>query len=158
MTDILRVRCPWTSGVVGGGVSTFYTDAGFTVLTDIKNFFVALAPFLPPAVTINVPNNADTINEATGVLTGNVPCTGSGTVTGTGNSAYSAGVGAFINWQTGAVVNGRMLKGRTFIAPLAQGFASTDGTLNDSLRASLDTAALALVATALIAKIGRAHV
>lgn len=150
MGNLLRVRCPWTGAVVGGGVSTFYIDAGFTDVSDIKDFFTACSPFLPSSAVISVPNNADTIDEFTGALTGNVALTGSGTVTGGGNSAYSAGVGAFINWNTGAVVNGRMLKGRTFIAPLGQGFASTDGTLNDSTRASLDVAALALVSSALI--------
>jgi hypothetical protein len=146
MSNVFRVRVLWTGGVPGGGISTFYRDDTTPIdLSNLKTFFTALAPFLPPAVTITIPNNVDSINVENGGLAANLPATGSGTVVGTGNSAFSSGVGAFINWQTGVVVGRRMLKGRTFVAPLAQGYASTDGTLNDSLRGSLDTAALALV-------------
>lgn len=149
MSNVFRVRVLWTGGVPGGGISTFYKDDTTPVdLSNLKTFFTALAPFLPPAVVISIPNNVDSIRVSDGALQANIPATGSGTVTGGGNSAYSAGVGAFINWQTGVVVGRRMLKGRTFVAPLAQGLASTDGTLNDSLRSSLDAAALALVAHA----------
>lgn len=149
MADLLRIRVLWNGAVVGGGVSTFYTDDTISPdVSDLKTFFTALAPFLPPTCVITVPNNADTIDMNSGRLTGNLALTGGGTVTGSGNSAYSAGVGAFINWNTAFVRNGRLLRGRTFICPLAQGLASTDGTLNDSLRGSLDTAALALISTA----------
>lgn len=150
MPDLLRVRVLWTGGVPGGGVSTFYTDDTISLdVSSLKTFFTAVAPSLPSEVVISVPNNADTIDMGSGRLTGNLPLTGGGTVNGSGNSAYSAGIGAFINWNTSFVRNGRLLRGRTFIAPLGQGFASVDGTLNDSTRASLDTAANALVGATL---------
>lgn len=147
MANLLRVRCTWGGAVPGGGISTFYTDDLIALdVSSLKAFFTALAPLLPSELTIQVPNNADTIDENSGRLTGNRPVTGGGTVLGTGNSAYSAGIGAFINWQTDTVLNGRLFRGRTFIAPLGQGYASVDGTLNDSTRASIDVAALGLVA------------
>lgn len=148
MPDLLRVRCTWGGAVPGGGVSTFYSqDVVALDVSSLKTFFTALAPLLPSELSIVVPNHCDRIDMNTGRLTGSSALTGSGTVTGSGNSAYSAGVGAFINWYTDTVMNGRLLKGRTFIAPLGQGYASVDGTLNDSTRASIDAAALGLVAS-----------
>lgn len=144
--DIARVRVTWGGAVPGGGVSTFYTPMGLELdVSSLKTFFTACAPFLPSELSLQIPSNADTIDEASGRLTGNVPAIGGGTVTGSGNSAYSAGVGAFINWNTSFVRNGRLLRGRTFIAPLGQGYASVDGTLNDTTRTALDVAALGLV-------------
>lgn len=146
MVNILRVRPTWGGAVPGGGISTFYTDDTLTLdVSSLKAFFTALAPVLPSELTITVPNHADMIDESSGRLTGSRPVTGGGTVTGSGNSAYSAGVGAFVNWYTDFVRNGRLLRGRTFIAPLGQGYASTDGTLNDGIRATIDAAALGLV-------------
>jgi hypothetical protein len=147
--NLIRVRCTWGGAVPGGGISTFYADdAVIDDVSSLKTFFTSLAPLLPSELTITVPNVADTIDEASGRLTGSKPLTGGGVVAGSGNSAYSAGVGAFVNWFTAVVRNGRLLRGRTFIAPLGQGYASADGTLNDSIRTSIDTAALALVANA----------
>lgn len=150
MPDLLRVRCTWGGAVPGGGISTFYTDdvIGLDV-SSLKTFFTALKDYLPNTLTVQVPNNADTIDMASGRLTGNLPVTGGGTVAMTGNAAYSAGVGAFVNWYTAFVRNGRLLRGRTFICPLGQGFASADGTINDSVKTAIDTAALALVGHAL---------
>lgn len=148
MSDLMRVRCTWGGAVPGGGISTFYSDNTLEPdVSSLKSFFTALAPVLPSEVSIVVPNHCDTIDMASGRLTGSLALTGGGTVTGSGNSAYSAGVGGFINWFTSFVRNGRLLRGRTFIAPLGQGYASTDGTLNDGIRTTMDTAALALVAT-----------
>lgn len=146
MPDLLRVRCTWNGAVPGGGVSTFYTDdtVGLDV-SSLKTFFTALAPQLPSELTINIPNGCDTIDMASGRLTGHVALSGGGNVAGSGNSAYSAGVGAFVNWYTDFVRNGRLLRGRTFVAPLAQGYASVDGTLNDGVKSIIDAAALGLV-------------
>ena len=150
MASLIRVRCTWGGAVPGGGVSTFYSDDVPTGndVSSLKTFFTALAPLLPSEASIVVPNHADMIDEASGRLTGSRPLTGGGTVVGSGNSAYSAGVGGFINWFTDFVRNGRLLRGRTFIAPLGQGYASVDGTLNDGIRATMDTAALGLVESA----------
>lgn len=150
MATINRVRCNLTGTVVGGGIATFYTDGADTDISAIRAFWVAVAPSLPAGMTITVPNVADQLRDTDGQLLGSVPLTGSGTVVGSGNSAYSAGIGAFVSWVTADVVGRKLVKGRTFLAPLGQGFASVDGTLNDSTRAALDTAALALVAAGLI--------
>lgn len=136
-----RVRCTWSGAVVGGGVTTFYLEDPDTVVTGIKNFFTALAPNLPSSAVITIPNSGDQIRDSDGQLMGGWTGTGGGTVTGSGNSAYSSGVGAYVVWGTPDVVGRRRVKGRSFIAPLGQGFASTDGTLNDTLRASLQSAA-----------------
>lgn len=145
-----RIRATWVGGVPGGGISTFYTVGTSPDVSALKTWFTALAPYLPPNVTITIPSNGDTLESTTGVLTGGWSGTGGGTVTGTGNSAYSDGVGMTSVWNTGTVVGGRRLKGRTFICPLAQGFASTDGTLNNTIVTAVQSASNTLVAAALL--------
>lgn len=150
MTALNRIRVPWVGGVPGGGLSTFYTAGVSPDVSALKTWFTALAPYLPPSVTVTIPSNGDTLESTTGVLTGGWSGSGGGTVTGTGNSAWSDGVGLAVQWNTGLVVNGRRLRGRTFVCPLAQGFASSNGTLNDTIVAAVDTASNTLAAAALL--------
>ena len=145
MVTMARARVLWTGGVPGGGISTFYVPSVSTDLSALKTFFTSLAPYLPAAVAIQIPNNVDLIDMASGHLVGNQPCAGSGSVAGSGDANYYAGVGARVVWQTGQVVNNRMLKGSTFLAPLSRGASSTDGTISDTVRTAIDGFALTLI-------------
>lgn len=61
------------------------------------------------------------------------PTAVNGTVTaGTGAAAYAGGTGLVLNWVTGVIVNGRKVRGRTFIVPVVQGLFSTDGTISSA--------------------------
>ena len=149
MPDLLRVRVTWNGAVPGGGISTFYTDDVVALdVSSIKTFFNAIKDLMPGTLSLTIPNNADTIDMASGRLTGNLALTGGGVVTGTGDANYLAGVGAFVNWNTSFVRNGRLLRGRTFLAPLTRGIASPDGTILDTVKSEIDAAALGLVAAA----------
>lgn len=150
MVDMARARVEWTGGVPGGGLSTFYCASVSPDFSALKAWFTALAPYLPPSVTIHVPGSGDLVDMASGHITGAYTATGSGTVVGTGNSAWSNGVGMAVQWGTTLIVGGRRLKGRTFVCPLAQGFASADGTLNDAIVTAVQTASNTLVAADLI--------
>lgn len=134
----------WTgTAVVGGGISTFYGDEGETGLDPaaILAFFDDIKDLVAPGVTWTIPNGGDMINPSDGSLAGVWSGTGGGTVVSTGSGAYAAGVGARIAWGTAGVVAGRRVRGSTFIVPLTINGYGTDGTLNDTARGTIASAA-----------------
>lgn len=146
MAAINRIRCTWNSNVPGGGISTFYLAGTETDVSAFATFFTTLAPLLPAGTNITVPDSGEQLEHTNGHLLGNWVGTGGATILGTGNAVWSNGVGAAIEWRTGEVVGRRLLKGRTFIAPLGQGFASNNGSLNDGNVVTLQGAGATLIA------------
>lgn len=130
---LVEAKCVWT-GVTGlPGVNTWYFDdtVSLTGMASwLHTFYNDLAGYLPPGVTVQVPDTGNIVDTATGVLTG-LWNTGTTTaaVTGSGSNAFAAGVGACVTWKTATVVNGRLVHGRTFIVPLMSGCYAADGTL-----------------------------
>jgi len=112
----------------------------------VKAAFAAAAANFPLSLAITVPNSGDSIDDATGELTGVWTASGGGTVTGTGTDVCAAGVGACIGWQTGGIINGRKLRGRTFLVPLHNATYDQSGTLSNATLASLGTLANSLQA------------
>ena len=113
----------------------------------VHDFFTGVVGELPNAVTITFQPTIQRITEADGtvideVAIGTVPSP----VTGLGGANFSAPSGACITWLTADSVNGRRVKGRTFLVPLATAAYGPDGTLNDTILAEIRTAANALVA------------
>jgi hypothetical protein len=51
-----------------------------------------------------------------------------------------------VDWITDTITNRRRLRGRTFLVPIAGNAYQTNGTLYDSARTALQTAATAFVA------------
>jgi hypothetical protein len=66
-------------------------------------------------------------------------------VNGGGSGAYSAPSGAVLHWLTGTVRNGRRLRGRTFIVPLANSNYEANGTLAAGTITAIQNAGLALM-------------
>lgn len=106
----------------------------------VKTFLQTIAPYLPSTASISYPGTMDKLDTGTGELLDvfNIPV--QATTSGASGSAYSAAVGACVNWQATGIVNGRRLRGRTFLVPLAGAF-QTDGTLDTSFLSTLRTAA-----------------
>lgn len=118
--------------VVGGGVTVLHFEGAEGAVPDlaaIKAAVTAYAPNIPTGVSINVPNSGDVIEDTTGDLVDVWTGTGGGTVAGTATTPAPAGVGLCINWLTGGIVNGRRLRGRTFLVPIAGNSYDPDGTL-----------------------------
>lgn len=127
-----RVRAVWSgNGVVGGGVSTFYAEADGSqqLPVAINELFSAVKSLMPSGCTVTVPNGGDLIDEATGDLTGTWGTSITTAHVGTGTDVWAAGVGARVVWDTGAVRNGRRVRGSTFIVPLTSVAYASDGTL-----------------------------
>lgn len=149
MTELVRLRCTWGgSPVVGPGLSTFYATTGGSGLPDDVLTFFNTSPLLfPSGLTITVPSGGETINDATGELTGtwNEPGTG-GVATGTETGSYAKGVGMQVRWPTAGIVGGRKVVGSTFLVPIAGSLFDVDGTIDTAVVSAMQSQANALLA------------
>lgn len=102
---------------------------------------------IPNNVTITIPNTGDVIEDTTGELLSVWTGTGGGVVTGTASPAAAAGVGACITWRTGGIINGRKLRGRTFLVPYSASAYDQDGTLTVNAKTFTDAFATAMMAS-----------
>ncbi len=146
MADIERIVISW-NGVSGlPGVSVMYGSLGGSANATLKTFFTALQSFFPAPLVWTIPGNGDLIDEATGTLSGTwVNAGGGGSVSASGAAQYAAGCGAYVNWRTGAVIGGRRLMGRTFLAPLMNGIYDSSGNIVNASLSTMQTAANAVV-------------
>jgi hypothetical protein len=137
--------CPWSTGSQGGaGISTFYSAFGTDMTSDLNTFWNAVKAVFSDEVTVSVPSSGDVFDETTGTLTGAWTAGTAGSYSGSSHGAYPAGTGAFIKWNTGTVIGGHRVKGRTFIAPiLAAGF-DVNGTLAGGYLTIIQNAATTL--------------
>lgn len=153
MTVMSRVRTVWT-GVAGTPWYTncyFSSPGGSTAPTAsvaaMHAFWFAIKGAIQPTVTWTVSGEVAQIENTTGELVGiiNVP-----SLTNVGTSADEA-----LPWQTQALVqlntndfvHSRRVRGRIFVPALGEA-NNTGGVPSSGLRASLDTAAEALIADA----------
>lgn len=148
MATVRRIEVVW-SGLNGlPGVSVIHSlDSVTGALAAIRAFFLACQSVFPSGLTFSFPASGDTFESTTGVLVGGWSDTAVATVPASGAVAYAAGVGAFVKWNTGAIVGGRRLKGRTFMAPLGNDRYDGSGTIVDGSVTTMQTAANTLVAT-----------
>lgn len=149
-----RVLVEWSGPQIEGlAVSVLHTDfeAGSPDPAAVTNAFGALNAILPVGVVLDIPNTGDTIDAATGQLTGTWGHTNPpGQMLPTGGAAAAAGVGACVTWLTSDVVNGRRVRGRTFIVPLSTDGYQDDGTLTPAAVTALGVFAGLLIAESLV--------
>lgn len=139
-----RMLVGWSGpGVVGLAVNVlhFAGDVGAPDSGAVLDAYESLGTALPSGVVITVPNTGDVIEDTTGELVDVWSSTGGGTFTGSTAGARAAGVGACISWLTGGIVDGRRLRGRTFLVPLTSGAWDSDGTFQASALVTLQTMA-----------------
>lgn len=118
-------------------------------LTAWQAFIAGIADRFPSNTTLQIQNTGDTLNEVTGEITGAWSGAAQTAVVGTGSGAYAAASGAHINWRTADVVNGRRVRGRTFLVPLYGGAYDSDGTIAATVLTDLRTN-LATLLTAIV--------
>lgn len=148
MANIEKIEVLWSGATGLPGVSVFYGGSGLAANAAIKTFFTAVQSLFPAGLQWQIPTSGDTVDVASGVLTGSwVNAPGGGTVVASGAANYAAGCGAFVKWQTSAVIGGRRLKGRTFLAPLINS-AYDNGTIVNANLTTIQNAANALATAA----------
>jgi|SRR5665647_325388 len=145
MTTIDRIRVPWLTAPGGPGVSTFFALDASTALAPLHDFFDAVKAFIVDPITWSFLGEGDTIVAETGALSGGWTATGETGVVATGSNANMANaVGAVVNWNTGEVLFGHRVKGRTFLVPLCSA-ALAGGTLNDTVIPDIVAAGQAMI-------------
>lgn len=150
---MLRVKLRWT-GLPGGlGYSVFHfrdftggtpTPAdGDSAKARVNDYAFTIKGLIPPSVTLQVDSEAELIEDTNGKLVdvygGSAPPTNGGS--GSGTQGYSAPAGAVISWSTAGIRNGRRIRGRTFVVPLAGDAYENNGTLAPSALMVLGLAA-----------------
>jgi hypothetical protein len=101
---------------------------------------------VPVNTSVQVESGGDTIDDATGELVGAWSIAPAAGYAGANASPYAAPAGACITWLTPDILDGRRIKGRTFIVPIGSGFFQTDGSLTGAGITAIATPAAAYVA------------
>lgn len=149
MAELQQVRVQWSSDVGIDGVSTFYCrDAVGVFLTDLRTFFDTLKGAFPTDITFVFPGEGNVISDATGQNTATWIAATPAPVSGTGTGSYAKPVGAVVNWSTALFVNGRQVRGKTFLVPCNGNLFNSDGTVENEARGNIRTAANALADSA----------
>lgn len=147
----------WTGMTGAPGYTVLHFDgiAGPTgaqaIANLVRTWFDSMKTFIPNDVTIVFPAEATTHSDD-GTLTGSVPVvTPPANVAGSDTGTFSAPSGLRVQWETGAIVNGRRLRGRSFIVPLAGLAYENNGTIAPTVITNYTTYANALIAAATVA-------
>lgn len=156
MTGMLRVKTKWTGFSGAPGYTNFYFRdfaAGNEptlaqaqgAVTRTADFWANVTGRLPAVVSLQVQGDVEVIEETTGEMTTIHNVTAPAPKVGTNaTSTFSGPTGAVINWRTAGVRNGRRVRGRTFIVPIATSCYQSDGTLDPTHHTALGTAAATL--------------
>jgi hypothetical protein len=146
MADIMRVRSVWSNFPGAPGYTDVYSrNTALPAMTNaVRAFFDAIKTLLPTGTNVQTLGSCETYDEATGTLTGSTSSTSPAVVVGTVAGNYAGGSGAVISWTSNGFVNGRRVRGRSFIVPLA-GAVDSSGSLSSSAQTTLQTAANGLI-------------
>jgi hypothetical protein len=145
--EFLRVKINWTGfngapGYTNLGFSEFVSE-GYTqamangAAAKARDFALNVAALVPTTVTLQVDPTVEIVQSDTGQLVGFFTTATVAPAVGTRAGSYSAASGAVISWNTNGVRNGRRIRGRTFVVPLAGSAYQADGTIAEADLATL---------------------
>lgn len=146
-----RVVVSWTGPAVrGAAVNVLHFDGSNQTAPPIpailSTYQAAISAMCPAGTVVTVPGTGDTIEDTTGTLTGSWSTSGGGQVNGAAVNFAAAGAGGCVTWLTAGIVNGRKLKGRTFLVPFHTQMYEGDGTLTPQGYGALSTFGTSLIA------------
>jgi hypothetical protein len=147
MATLRKVLVTWNGATGLPGLSVFYTAAADDATANLGTFFTAIKALFPSSLSWSIPAAGDEISDVSGQLVGGWSGGTAASVTATGGASYAAGTGSYIQWGTATIVNGRRLKGRTFLCPLTTSTYDTDGTITAAANTTVNGALTTLVAT-----------
>lgn len=149
---ITRITARWSGFRGAPGYSNFYFDGEFAgapaveaAAVAVSDFFSGFYAFLPGPVSIAVQPTAEVVDETTGQTLSILDFSAPAAVVGGTADNYSAAVGAVVNWNTNDYVNGRRVRGRTFVVPLTSTAFDEEGDISSGALDSLRSAASGLV-------------
>lgn len=148
MASISRVRTILTGFAGAPGVCTMYCLDPATFRPLLRSFWFNVSSEVPTEVNMVIENSGDILDSVSGELTGTWTAGAVDPVQGVNAANHAAPAGAVVNWLTGSVLNGRRLRGRSFIVPLSVSSYDSDGSLAFSSFSKLQGTADTLVSSA----------
>lgn len=111
----------------------------------VHGFFDGVAADLPSSVSIDVLSQVEVLDDISGQLVDYSDDPEElDPVSGGSSGNFSGPSGAVVNWRTSTIVDGRRLRGRTFLVPLNNSAYEPDGTLSNAALVRLNNAASVL--------------
>jgi hypothetical protein len=145
MTALYRMRTALTGFSGAPGVVTQYFSSLADTTVDLHTFWESVKVYIPSVVHVQVENVGDIIESTTGTITDAWQAAPVAETVCTGGGAYAGPAGAQIRWDTATIVDGRRLRGRTFLVPLVTGAYESNGTILGTALTAFTNAAAALV-------------
>lgn len=153
---VAEVAVHVTGDIGGSGISRYRftrNDAGITTVADcnaagaaIRALYNAVTDW-PTGVTWAVSPNVELFDVGSALVQGSLTMTTPpANVIGSGGTSWAAGIGARINWKTGTISGRRLLRGATFMIPLAPSAFGASGAIAGSKVTILQNAATAYIA------------
>lgn len=152
MGRIIRVKVNWSGFVGAPGYTNLYFEpvpesdvitqpVVDNAVSKVQTFLGTWRQWLPTVVTTGVDSTIEEIDEQNGALQGFWSSTVAAPAGGSGSTSFASPAGACISWGTQGVRNGRRVRGRTFMVPLASSAYDTDGTIHGTHLPVMRTAA-----------------
>lgn len=141
MAQLNRVRVALTGYPGGPGVSTFYFRGLQTARQSLQSFYTAILGGMPDDVRVQVEATGDIIESTTGDLVGSWVKDPLPALAGTDPGLYAAPVGVLVRWNTGSIVGGKRVRGRTFLVPITNPNFNTFGQVSAAAVAQIEGAA-----------------
>jgi len=147
---VLEYRAIWDQGGSNPGYSVFHArgagsstagEASQDLANKVRELMDGLKAVVTVDYTFTFPPEVLDFNTSTGELEAVHTIDAPANVVGTSANPYSAASGARIEWRTSAIVEGRRLRGRTYIVPVGTNQYEADGTLTAGCRGILQAAA-----------------
>ena len=147
--SIMRIRTVISGSQGLPGLSTTYANgASATPVTAdaadmvarVRAFWDGIKTLLPSTSIILVSGQVDLLDPANGELTGGLSVTAPSAVLGTGSESLPQATSILLQCETGVIIAGRRLRGRTFISPVDQ-VTNIDGLVGSASRNTIITSA-----------------
>lgn len=133
---VAQYKALWTIPGAGPSVSTFHSagpmtgaQAAFWALT-VRKFFDDVKGLLPNDVSVNFDTEVTEYDTASGVLTGTISVAAPAVVLGGAAGAWAGGAGVRLVWLTSRILDGRRVRGATFLVPAAAVAFDTNGAVS----------------------------
>lgn len=143
----------WAGARVGAGASVFHFQsvAGSAAAQPLANavramFFSLIAAF-PDDISFSFDSEVRELSEA-GALLAAYPITAPPTTGGSSSAAFASGTGLMVRHNTGVILGGKRVRGRTFMVPVSSASFTTNGDVLASTVSAFNAAFATLITAA----------
>jgi hypothetical protein len=140
MANISKITVDWQVPSGGSGSNTFYALDGPGVESGLETAYNSIKSYVPVGVTWGLHRGGEILDPLNGTLVGDW---GTSVVAGsspTGTGVWANGVGLSLRWETGTIMDGHRLRGRTYIVPIVSSAFGPDGNILASVETAFNTA------------------